>query len=283
MAEAKTNSQMPTFSPSRSSSSRLLSRRLLYPSSLEYEEQNNTMYFELIRWFLFLVAIIVQVSDSDEEALDEVDDDAEDEHENDSEAPLQAEPVQNPSGAPLPPKESERQLSKKELKKKELEELEAVLAELGCSTISEIGGQDDAHGAAREKKEENLNGEVDKKENAGESKFGRKKKKKDKLKETRESQDQPDGSDVGNVADETVEAEKAEDLSAVDVKERLKKVTSMKKKKSSKEMDAAARAAASEAAVNAKLAAAKKKEKNHYNQRRFGNLAALFFFFPFYI
>ncbi|KAF4354851.1 hypothetical protein F8388_018055 [Cannabis sativa] len=214
MAEAKTNSQMPTFSPSRSSSSRLLSRRLLYPSSLEYEEQNNTI-------------------DSDEEALDEVDDDAEDEHENDSEAPLQAEPVQNPSGAPLPPKESERQLSKKELKKKELEELEVVLAELGCSTISETGGQDDAHGAAREKKEENHNGEVDKKENAGESKSARKKKKKDKLKETRESQDQPDGSDVGNVADETVEAEKAEDLSAVDVKERLKKVTSMKKKKSS--------------------------------------------------
>lgn len=53
---------------------------------------------------------------------------------------MQTESVKKPAEAPAPPKESERQLSKKELKKKEIEELDAVLAELG------ISGQDDSRG-----------------------------------------------------------------------------------------------------------------------------------------
>lgn len=59
-----------------------------------------------------------------------------------------------------------------------------------------------------------------------------------------------------------------EEPSTIDLKERLKKVTTMKKKKlPSKDMDEAAKAAAVEAASRkAKLAAAKK-EKRHYNQQ----------------
>ncbi|XP_019463316.1 PREDICTED: stress response protein NST1 isoform X2 [Lupinus angustifolius] len=207
-------------------------------------------------------------SESDIEGIDDVEDDAEDDHENDFEVPAEAEPVLEKAPEPsLAIKETERQLSKKELKKKGLEELEAVLAELGYAQ-KEPSGQDESHGA--EKKEEDHNGVVEKKENAaGESKNAKKKKKKDKsAKEQKESQDQPGKVDAGNTTSNTAGVEKAEDATAIDVKERLKKVASMKKKKSSKEMDAAARAAASEAAArNAKLAAAKKKEKGHYNQQ----------------
>lgn len=88
--------------------------------------------------FTFLLQF--QVSESEEEALDEVDDDVDEEHEHEPEAPLQTESVKKPAEVYVPPKESERQLSKKELKKKELEELDAVLAELG------ISGQDDSRG-----------------------------------------------------------------------------------------------------------------------------------------
>ncbi|MFQ6651074.1 hypothetical protein Gotur_023334 [Gossypium turneri] len=121
--------------------------------------------------------------------------------------------------------------------------------------------------AVQEKKDR----EGEKKENpVGESKSAKKKKKKDKTKEGKESQDQPTCADATtNGPDEVAGTEQTEeDASAVDVKERLKKVASMKKKKSSKEMDAAAKAAAQEAAArSARLAAAKKKEKNHYNQQ----------------
>ncbi|XP_028055148.1 uncharacterized protein LOC114259333 [Camellia sinensis] len=122
---------------------------------------------------------------------------------------------------------------------------------------------------AEENKLENPNGEVEKKEIApGENKSAKKKKKKDKSsKEALEQQDEPNGADTTNGTDEAAGTEKAEDTS-IDVKEKVKKVASMKKKKSSKEMDAAARAAANEAAArNAKLAAAKKKVKDHYNQQ----------------
>lgn len=111
----------------------------------------------------------------------------------------------------------------------------------------------------------------DKKENnaSGESKSAKKKKKKDKLsKESKEQQDQPSGTEVGSGADENVGSEKAVDGPSVDIKEKIKKVASVKKKKCSKEMDAAAKAAASEAAArSARVAAAKKKEKSHYNQQ----------------
>ncbi|XP_024180982.1 FK506-binding protein 3 isoform X2 [Rosa chinensis] len=207
------------------------------------------------------------VSDSEEEGLDDVDDDVDEDHDNELEAPVETETGKKLAEASTAPKDTERQLSKKELKKKGLEELDAVLAELGLGK-NETSGHIESGDGAQEKKLENLNGDIDKKETSGESKSAKKKKKKDKSsKESRESQDQPDG--VGNAAaEETTETEKVEDTSTGDVKERLKKVASMKKKKSSKEMDAAARAAASEAAArNARLASAKKKEKNHYNQQ----------------
>lgn len=103
-----------------------------------------------------------------------------------------------------------------------------------------------------------------------ESKSAKKKKKKDKSsREVREQEDQPNSSDVTNGLGENVGAENAEeDASVMDVKERLKKMASVKKKKSNKELDSASKAAAIEAAArSAKLAAAKKKEKNHYNQQ----------------
>ncbi|WCJ29735.1 copper ion binding [Euphorbia peplus] len=212
-----------------------------------------------------------EVSESEEEGLDEVDDDIEEEHENDDklEASLAVEPIiKKPSEASSSNKEPERQLSKKELKKKGLEELDAVLAELGYAK-QDTGGQDDSHGAVKEEKQENSL-DVEKKENVpGESKSSKKKKKKEKMsKEDKEPEDQPQGADLGQGTSEAAETEKADDASTIDVKARLKKVASSKKKKSSKEIDASARAAAVEAAARrAKLAAAKKKEKTHYNQQ----------------
>eukprot|EP00262_Sarcandra_glabra_P018926 TRINITY_DN6963_c0_g2_i1.p1 TRINITY_DN6963_c0_g2~~TRINITY_DN6963_c0_g2_i1.p1 ORF type:complete len:323 (+),score=111.06 TRINITY_DN6963_c0_g2_i1:297-1265(+) len=211
-------------------------------------------------------------SESEEDGLDEVDDDAEEEHDHDPEVLVSTEPViKMPPPASAAPKEAERQLSKKELKKKELAELEAVLAELGIAQ-GDNNGQDDSHGVPEEKKPEELNGDIEKRESVpalAESKTSKKKKKKDKSsKEVKDPQDQPNDADV-NGPDEITGAElPEEDTSAIDVKERLKKVASMKKKKLNKEMDAAAKAAAIEAAArSAKLAAAKKKEKNHYNQQ----------------
>lgn len=127
-------------------------------------------------------------------------------------------------------------------------------------------------GVAQDKKDgEEANADGERKENiSAESKSAKKKKKKDKTpKEGKESLDQPNNSDATNGQYEAAGAEQTEeDASAVDVKERLKKMASLKKKKSSKEMDAAAKAAAQEAAArSARLAAAKKKEKNHYNQQ----------------
>ncbi|KAK9130865.1 hypothetical protein Sjap_011352 [Stephania japonica] len=200
------------------------------------------------------------MSESEEDGLDEGDDEVEDEHEHEIEAPVQTEStIKKPAEASLVQKDTERQLSKKELKKKELAELDAVLAELGISQ-SENNGQNDEQGGKQENASEEVNGDGEKKQNlAVESKTAKKKKKKEKSKESKE-QNQPDEVAVAEPTEE--------DTSVLDVKERLKKVTSMKKKKSSKEMDAAARAAAIEAAArSAKLAAAKKKEKNHYNQQ----------------
>ncbi|XP_044464341.1 ABC transporter F family member 4-like isoform X2 [Mangifera indica] len=210
----------------------------------------------------------VEESESEEEGLDEVDDDVEEEHEHETETAVEVEPiVMKPPEIPLAPKDPERQLSKKELKKKDLEELDALLAEMGLK--KETSGQDGSHGVAQEKKGED-NEDFEKKDDGpAESKTAKKKKKKDKsVKEAKDlSENQPDGANAGGGTDETAGTKKAEDTS-IDVKERLKKVASMKKKKSSKEMDAAARAAAGEAAArSAKLAAAKKKEKNHYNQQ----------------
>lgn len=86
--------------------------------------------------------IILQDIESDDEDLDdEVDDGAEDEHEHEAEE-TPAEPPMKTVAPPAPPKDTERQLSKKELKKKELAELDAVLAELGLSGNSSNAAQD---------------------------------------------------------------------------------------------------------------------------------------------
>lgn len=214
----------------------------------------------------------VEQSESEDDLLDEGDDDIEDESDHELNVPVSTEPVPKERPQQLVSKETERQLSKKELKKKELAELEAVLAELGIPK-KVTNGQDDSRATVEVRKSEEPNGELGRKENAissTESKSAKKKKaKKDKsFKEVKDIQDQPIGLD-NKTMDEATEAEPAEDdTSAIDVKERLKKMASMKKKKSSKEMDAAAKAAAIEAAARtAKVLAAKKKEKNHYNQQ----------------
>lgn len=123
---------------------------------------------------------------------------------------------------------------------------------------------------ANEKKEGKPAEDVEKKNGgATEPKSAKKKKKKDKAsKGVKESEDQPNNVDGTTGPEETGGAGPVEDVSTVDMKERLKRVASAKKKKSGKETDAAARAAAIEAAArNSKLAAAKKKEKSHYNQQ----------------
>ncbi|XP_039165275.1 uncharacterized protein LOC104451823 [Eucalyptus grandis] len=171
-----------------------------------------------------------------DDGLVEVGDEGTEEIGNEPEVAVDTEPVTKmPIEAPPASKETERQLSKKELKKKGLEELEAVLAEFGYlnrEKSSQDGTQDD----------EQMQKPV---ESTGE---------------------QLSGTEVGARIDETTATENFEDNSTIDMKERLKKLTSSKKKKSSKEMDSAARAAAMEAAVtSAKVASTKKKEKNHYN------------------
>ncbi|XP_015168468.1 uncharacterized protein, partial [Solanum tuberosum] len=123
---------------------------------------------------------------------------------------------------------------------------------------------------ANEKKEGQPSEDVEKKNGGAiEPKSAKKKKKKDKAsKEVKESEDQPNNVDATTGPEETGGVGPVEDVSTVDMKERLKRVASAKKKKSGKETDAAARAAAIEASArNSKLAAAKKKEKSHYNQQ----------------
>lgn len=132
----------------------------------------------------------------------------------------------------------------------------------------------DVFAGVTSKKTDGQNGENEKKDNApaaSESKISKKKKaKKDKSsREAKDSQEQPNGGDT-NTPDEVSGTQPADkDAPAVDVKEKIKKVGSIKKKKSSKEMDPAAKAAAQEVATrNARLAAtSKRKDKNHYNQQ----------------
>ncbi|KAK4756568.1 hypothetical protein SAY87_006695 [Trapa incisa] len=204
-------------------------------------------------------------SESEDDILDGEDDDVEDEHDYEPEVAVHLEPVMKPAEIPAA-KETERQLSKKERRKKELAELEALLADFGVGQ-QDTNGQDRTHNASL-RKEEEFDERKEKKESApGDSKISKKKKK------AREPQQKSnsfvDVSDKPEVDNTETKAEKPEEEeSAFDMKERLKKITSMKKKKSSKEIDSAAKAAAQEAAARrAKLAAAKKKEKNHYNQQ----------------
>ncbi|GKD09085.1 hypothetical protein Tco_1188770 [Tanacetum coccineum] len=203
-------------------------------------------------------------SESEDDGLDEVDDD--DEHEHEPEVPPEKELAVEKPAEVLPPKDTDRQLSKKELKKKELAELDAVLAELG---LNDSNAQDDSRGVVSEKVE-NQNGDQEKKQKSvatGESKTAKKKKKEKSSKDTKDQEELTNEPETV-VSTEPTRSEQAEDLSGLDMKEKLKKIASMKKKKSNKEMDGAAKAAASEAAArNARLAVAKKKEKRHYNQQ----------------
>ncbi|PHT40661.1 hypothetical protein CQW23_19515 [Capsicum baccatum] len=210
----------------------------------------------------------VEETESDDELLDE-DEDAEEDNDHESEVPEHAEPVGQKIEASPAPKEAERQLSKKERRKKELAELEALLADFGSEQKEK--GPDDLPDVAHEKTEGDQQGKNMEKKNGetSEPKSAKKKKKKDKAsKEVKESEDQPNNVDASIGPEETGGAGQVEDVSTVDIKERLKRVASAKKKKSGKEPDAAARAAAIEAAArSSKLAAAKKKEKSHYNQQ----------------
>ncbi|KAG5012555.1 hypothetical protein JHK86_024816 [Glycine max] len=82
-----------------------------------------------------------------------------------------------------------------------------------------------------DKKEDDQSGAVVKENVHWKSKSAIKQKKKDNSsKDQKESQDQSDSINVGSRTFETTDIEKAEDVSAIDVKEKLKKVTSMKKK-----------------------------------------------------
>ncbi|CAH2075744.1 unnamed protein product [Thlaspi arvense] len=208
-------------------------------------------------------------SESEEDLLDEGEEEVEDEHDQEPEVTVQPEPlVKKVPEVSSTPRETERQLSKKERKKKELAELDALLADFGVSTQME-NAQDVQSDVSKEKKEGEANGVGDSKNVYVESKSAKKKKKKDKSsKEVKEPQGEPNSSDVTKAPEEGAGTEEGEDASAVDMKERLKKIASAKKKKGNKELDGAARAAAVEAAArSARLAAAKKKEKNHYNQQ----------------
>ncbi|XVE98518.1 hypothetical protein REPUB_Repub03eG0112900 [Reevesia pubescens] len=89
----------------------------------------------------------VEDSGSEEDILDEGDDDVMEE-DHDFEPEVQEHPesvLKKAPEVPAPPKETERQLSKKERKKKELAELEALLADFGV-TQKESNGQDESHG-----------------------------------------------------------------------------------------------------------------------------------------
>ncbi|CAN6340816.1 unnamed protein product [Urochloa humidicola] len=207
-------------------------------------------------------ALEEEVLSEDDGLDDEVEDDADEEHEHEAEDAVPAEPtVNNAAAPPAPPKDTERQLSKKELKKKELAELDAILTELGLGAPSN-STQDESNG--KKDADQVTDGEKKGDAPAPENKSSKKK----KSKKDKSSKDSKEAQEQGNGSEEAAGAEPDEDTASVDVKERIKKVASMKKKKSSKEMDAAARIAASEAAArNARLAAAKKKEKSHYNQQ----------------
>jgi len=105
---------------------------------------------------LFLIEMhlisMSQEIESEEDTLDDGDDDdVEEDHEQGTETQVHPEAEPEVKKAPevrAPPKEAERQLSKKERKKKELAELEALLADFGVATKDE-NGQQDSQGIAQ--------------------------------------------------------------------------------------------------------------------------------------
>jgi len=104
----------------------------------------KTSTFAGMHWLLFFFCGL-QESESEEDILDEGDDDVEEEHDHEPEAVHPEPVVKKTPEVPLPPKETERQLSKKERKKKELAELEALLADFGVAQ-KDSNGQDESLG-----------------------------------------------------------------------------------------------------------------------------------------
>ncbi|CAN7069983.1 unnamed protein product [Brassica oleracea var. botrytis] len=121
----------------------------------------------LLRWFKSVG------TESEEYILDEGDDDDDLEEEHETQVHPEAEPeVKKAPEVPAPPKEPERQLSKKELKQKEQAEFSRFWS---CTQ------QWSRKLSSKKRKKENT---------VGESKASKKKKKKDKQKEVKESQDE---------------------------------------------------------------------------------------------
>ncbi|KAH7681775.1 [Myosin light-chain] kinase protein [Dioscorea alata] len=216
-------------------------------------------------------AIVAEEESESEDEIDEIDDDVEDEPEHEPEVPAPAEPVVKKPAPSIVPKDAERQLSKKELKKKELAELDAVLAELGISGKDNNSETDGTNGVADKKTGEQHGEKNDNNVPAPlDSKTSKKKKsKKDKsAKEIRDLEEQLNGMDANTPGEGSGTEPTEGDASGAEVKDKIKKMASVKKKKTNKELDAAAKAAQLEAAARSKrLAAAKKKEKSHYNQQ----------------
>ncbi|XP_042441329.1 uncharacterized protein LOC122026667 [Zingiber officinale] len=169
-------------------------------------------------------------SESEDDGLDMGDDDDVEEPENEPEAVRKEPTIEKPAPVSAPPKDGERQLSKKELKKKEMAELDALLHEMGIANKDSNTAQNET----ADKKQLEQSSEGEKKESVGAPSENRilKKKKSKKEKSSKEQEEHDQNKKKGDI-----EAEVA-DASAVNVKERIKKVASMRKKKSSKEMDA---------------------------------------------
>ena len=80
------------------------------------------------------MCLFSQESESEEDVLDEGDDDDDLEEEHETQVHPEAEPeVKKAPEVPAPPKEAERQLSKKERKQKEQAEFDALLADFGVA------------------------------------------------------------------------------------------------------------------------------------------------------
>ncbi|KAG6476864.1 hypothetical protein ZIOFF_066112 [Zingiber officinale] len=83
-----------------------------------------------------LFALLSHESESEDDGLDMGDDDDVEEPENEPEVVRKEPTIEKPAPVSAPPKDAERQLSKKELKKKEMAELDALLYEMGIANFN---------------------------------------------------------------------------------------------------------------------------------------------------
>ncbi|KAF3532702.1 hypothetical protein DY000_02036758 [Brassica cretica] len=148
--------------------------RDVFHSFLEERGVNESLFPFLQAWFKS-VGTYESESESEEYILDEGDDDDDLEEEHETQVHPEAEPeVKKAPEVPAPPKEPERQLSKKELKQKEQAEFSRFWS-LHPTMVKKTLK------ISKKRKKENT---------VGESKASKKKKKKDKQKEVKESQDE---------------------------------------------------------------------------------------------